>query len=138
MIVNCKHWEDCGVVNGGCCAIKEYHKPSVGVCLLICKKKTQKTTPEEIAEIEKPKSKKANIGCSNCGAKGLKRLLQGSAALLKAELGIDAADDATIENRKAICLACGTYDFGVCNDCGCFCAAKVKLKTGSPCPQGKW
>jgi len=99
------------------------------------KREVVEITPSPIPRKAKKSTKG---GCSGCGATGLKRLLQGSAGLLKAELGIDAADDATIENRKAICLNCDNYDFGVCNDCGCFCAAKVKLKSGSPCPQGKW
>ena len=84
------------------------------------------------------KKKGKEAGCTTCAAKGLKRLLQGSVGLLKAELGIDAADDETMAKRKAICLKCPAYDFGVCGDCSCFTAAKVKLKTGSPCPREKW
>tara|TARA_R110000744_G_scaffold66072_8_gene135091 strand:- start:415 stop:726 length:312 start_codon:yes stop_codon:yes gene_type:complete len=84
-----------------------------------------------------PTQPKGIGGCTSCKVKGLKRMLQGSAALLKAELGIDAADEETMAKRKATCLACDSYDFGVCNDCGCFCAAKVKLKSEA-CPQGKW
>ena len=76
-------------------------------------------------------------GCSGCKAKGLKRLLKGSAALLKAELGIDACDDATITDRRNLCESCEHYDFGVCGECGCFCAAKVKLKS-EKCPKGLW
>jgi hypothetical protein len=101
---------------------------------------------EDVGEVEQViqevKEVKKKSGCTSCeqskNKRGLMGLIKGSAGLLKAELGIDAADDATIEKRKAICLACGTYDFGVCNDCGCFTAAKVKLKTGSPCPQQRW
>lgn len=35
--IPCKHWSDCGVSGGGCCA-KGLHggKPSVGVCLSVC------------------------------------------------------------------------------------------------------
>ena len=36
-IVVCKHWRDCGVQGGGCCAIGAYKVPSYGVCILACK-----------------------------------------------------------------------------------------------------
>lgn len=85
-----------------------------------------------------PEDKK---NCKTCAAKGLKRLISGGAKLLKSELGIDAADEETVEKRKEVCIKCPIYDFGVCVEekggCGCFCAAKVKLK-GEECPKGKW
>ena len=134
--IDCEHWSNCGVSDGGCCAISKFgDKPSTGVCLTICNLNKQTQSLQETSPIQD------ELGCTSCSkskVKGLKRLLQGSAALLKAELGIDAADEATMAKRKAICLSCESYDFGVCNDCGCFTAAKIKLKTGSPCPQGKW
>lgn len=34
--VPCQHWRDCGLIDGGCCAIKAFDKPSVGVCLRLC------------------------------------------------------------------------------------------------------
>jgi len=80
-------------------------------------------------------------GCTSCAKKGLMGLIKGGAQLLKAELGVDAADEATMETRKALCLECPTYDFGVCIEeeggCGCFVAAKIKLE-GEECPKGKW
>jgi hypothetical protein len=86
--------------------------------------------------IPKP-PKKQPVDCGGCGAKGLKRLIVGGAKLLKAELGVDACDTDTIIDRKHICESCEHFDFGVCNECGCFCAAKVKLKT-EKCPMGQW
>ena len=80
---------------------------------------------------------KKKAGCTGCAAKGLKRLILGGAALLKSELGVDAADQELQDKRKNICLGCESYDFGVCEDCGCFTAAKVKLKT-EKCPKEKW
>ena len=91
----------------------------------------KKSEPKKV-EQKKPKP------CGGCGKNKLRRLIEGSAGLLKAELGIDAADEETIAERKAICLGCESYDFGVCSGCGCFTAMKIKLKSGSPCPQGKW
>jgi hypothetical protein len=74
---------------------------------------------------------------ASCNSCGLKKLLRGSVRLLQAELGLDAADEATITKRRELCLNCDQYDFGVCQDCGCFLAAKVKLKS-EQCPQDKW
>lgn len=37
MKIPCKHWEDCGLDGGGCCAKGLYKgKPSLGVCLRHC------------------------------------------------------------------------------------------------------
>lgn len=86
---------------------------------------------------------KKKSGCSSCAKKGLMGLIQGGAKLLKAELGIDAADEETMAMRKEICLGCPVYDFGVCVEekggCGCFVAAKIKIK-GEACPlsEPKW
>jgi len=34
--IPCKHWENCGLADGGCCKISVYNKPSNGICLNIC------------------------------------------------------------------------------------------------------
>jgi len=86
---------------------------------------------------KKPPPRKPDGDCKTCGSKGLKRLILGGAKLLKAELGIDACDEATIIDRRNLCESCEHYDFGVCDQCGCFCAAKVKLKS-EKCPKGLW
>jgi hypothetical protein len=32
-MVNCKHWSDCGITNGGCCGLNLYGgRPSEGTC----------------------------------------------------------------------------------------------------------
>ena len=82
-------------------------------------------------------------GCSSCAKKGLMGLIKGGAKLLKAELGVDAADEATMATRKALCLACPIYDFGVCVEekggCGCILSAKIKIKgEACPLPNPKW
>jgi len=51
MIIKCKHWKDCGVRKGGCCAIEEYPTPSFGVCLNQCKKNTNKPDQKTINKI---------------------------------------------------------------------------------------
>ena len=89
----------------------------------------------------KYKKRTSEEGCSSCEENnrrnGLLHLAKGGAKLLKAQLGIDACDDATIIDRRNICESCEHYDFGVCNECGCFCSAKVRLKS-EKCPEGKW
>jgi len=55
-MIECKHWKKCGVNKGGCCNINEYERPSYGVCLLVCKKNTNKP---------KPKKAKRMLGISN-------------------------------------------------------------------------
>ena len=90
----------------------------------------------EVAVEATPPEEKSS-GCSGCKSKGLKRLIAGGAKLLKSELGVDAADADTISRRRALCEVCPAYDFGVCNDCGCFLAAKVKLKS-EVCPKKRW
>ena len=88
-------------------------------------------------EVSKSKQPQKEGGCGSCASKGLKRLLTGGAKLLKAELGMDACEESITIDRKNFCESCEHYDFGVCNKCGCFCAAKVKLKT-EKCPEGIW
>lgn len=87
--------------------------------------------------------------CSGCGKNatpeqiakrntiGLTRLVRGAAGMLKAELGIGSAEEKVVAMRKEQCGSCSHYDFGVCTSCGCFCAAKVLLKSET-CPKGKW
>jgi hypothetical protein len=82
--------------------------------------------------------KKECVGCrENSKANKLKRMITGGAKLLKSELGIDASDLETIAKRRKVCESCKRYDFGICLECGCFCAAKVKLKSEA-CPINKW
>ena len=89
----------------------------------------------------KEEVKKKKGECKTCAANKLKRMVTGGVKLLKSELGVDAADEETMARRKAICLKCPVYDFGVCVEekggCGCFVAAKIKLE-GEECPKGKW
>ena len=95
----------------------------------------QMIDPDNPDKFKKPKNDEA--GCTSCNEGKLKRLITGGAKLLKSELGIGAADAATITERRGICEACPALDFGVCTDCGCFAAAKVKLKA-EQCPREKW
>ena len=73
----------------------------------------------------------------------MRKLAKGVPGLLKSELGLDRADQETMDKRQAICEKCpdGIYDFGVCSEerggCGCFLASKVTIN-GESCPKGHW
>lgn len=147
-MIKCKHFEECGIIGGGCCKIGEWLEPTYGVCLQLCEKNTHpenEENTEKILDVLREKTK----GCSGCGNKKKKKkqkkgkqvaftdVLKGGAKLLKSELNIGIAKDSVIEKRKSICLGCEHYDFGRCEECGCFCASKVKLKA-EKCPLDKW
>ena len=89
---------------------------------------------KEQQENEKPEDEKGN---SPRGFVGLADKVKGAVGIAKSELGIGHADDETIERRRTICKGCEHQDLGVCGKCGCYCAAKVRLKSQS-CPIGEW
>tara|TARA_R110000824_G_scaffold356919_1_gene544236 strand:+ start:260 stop:829 length:570 start_codon:yes stop_codon:yes gene_type:complete len=101
----------------------------------------QPVIPSEASKENQRQPVGGKAGCKSCAKKGLMGLIRGGAKLLKAELGIDATDEATLATRKALCLDCPIYDFGVCLEekggCGCFVAAKIMID-GEECPKGKW
>jgi len=67
----------------------------------------------------------------------MERIAHGASGLAKAALGIERADDATIAERYALCMTCDRNALGVCTECGCLCAAKMRV-AGEACPEGKW
>ena len=88
------------------------------------------------------------MACKGCKGKKKIGLLRGLAAamgdmanggmkLFLSQIGAMKASDEQIGDRKSKCIECDSYDFGVCNECGCFLAAKVSL-VGEQCPKGKW
>ena len=50
-MINCKHWNKCGVKGGGCCTINRYKKPSYSVCLFGCNDNTNPPSNEEKQEL---------------------------------------------------------------------------------------
>lgn len=72
-------------------------------------------------------------------------IVRGAIGLAKAAFGVGAADEATIEARRAICRACDRAVrceqkpslFCRCRECGCVLRAKTRLAFES-CPLGKW
>jgi len=68
-MIKCKHWEDCGVIGGGCCRIDEYPKPSIGVCLSICEKNTHKPSKglgDTVEKVIKVLSRGKAKPCGGC------------------------------------------------------------------------
>lgn len=83
---------------------------------------------------------KKDKGCKNCRDKKKRSLgdtIKGAVGLAKSEMGVGTVDDSTLEHRRQLCILCDRQDLGVCSECGCYCAAKVKLKK-ERCPLGKW
>ena len=127
MKIECKHWEDCGSSDGGCCTIGEYERPSFGVCLTVCKSNTSKkqSMPERI--IKKAKSYiRAESSLANEGE----------------------VDEGVYNHRIELCKSCDdlkkTWDeVGHCGACGCGTgrrsALTVKCKMPkATCPKNKW
>jgi hypothetical protein len=74
MGIPCRHWRDCGVLRGGCCAIDAYDKPSFGVCLSHCTK--YKGPPRGAGDLIERTIKMATFGkakkCKDCGNRQIK------------------------------------------------------------------
>jgi hypothetical protein len=74
------------------------------------------------------------------------KVIHGAVGLTKAALNIDNVHDEVKESRRNECRACefsekkdfgGTVKVRLCSKCGCYIAAKTKLKD-EKCPIGKW
>jgi hypothetical protein len=82
-VVNCQHWRDCGVDNGGCCSIEKYPRPSYAVCLRICDENNEKpqglgdTVAKVIEKVTKGRIKPKGGGGCGCDKrrKGLNKLI---------------------------------------------------------------
>ena len=81
---------------------------------------------------------------------GCAEVVAGVVGLAKAATGIDRADEATIERRRAICRECPSAErrmsnrqqmevtaWSQCAECGCLLKAKTVI-AGETCPAGKW
>lgn len=109
MRVNCKHWKDCGVQNGGCCALGKYGgRPSEGTCLIAC----LKTGPKMPSLWQMFKNLLGTI-------KGAIIYYIQYRELLASRL--------ERKRRLAICQTCGFFEpeHNRCRKCGCSMKAKV-------------
>ena len=126
-MIECKHWEDCGLGDGGCCKIGIYEKPSFGVCLEICEHNTSKNQS------------------------GLKKVVSKVKQYIRAESSLaneGEVDEGVYNHRIETCKSCDklkhTYDeVGHCGACGCGqgrrAALTVKCKMPkATCPENKW
>ena len=79
-LVDCTHWRDCNVNNGGCCAINKFSKPSVAVCLRVCTENVQSsqglgdTVAKTIERVTRGKVKPKQ-GEEDCGCDKRRKLL---------------------------------------------------------------
>tara|TARA_A100001515_G_scaffold120602_1_gene103601 strand:- start:210 stop:677 length:468 start_codon:yes stop_codon:yes gene_type:complete len=96
-----------------------------------------KTCAEKRARRQAEQQQPAESDDSPRGFGGFADKVKGAVGMAKSEFGIGHADDETIERRRTLCKGCEHQDLGVCGKCGCYCAAKVKLKT-EKCPIGVW
>ena len=127
MKIKCKYWEDCDILNGGCCTVGEYDRPSFGVCLTVCTRNTSEERQEEIGLLEKAK-----------------QYIKAEASLaLEGEV-----DEGVYNHRIETCKSCEhlkqTSDaVGHCKRCGCgyHKRAGLTVKGKMPkatCPLNKW
>jgi hypothetical protein len=105
--------------------------------------KTLETVVVETADgmVQEAKDVVREKPCEGCAEKGFLRTaargLKGIAGLAKAQLGVDAVDGKMEKRRRAVCNGCKQNDWGMCQECGCYLHAKVKL-TKEECPLGLW
>lgn len=52
-VINCNHWEECGLKYAGCCKINEYVLPSYDICLKKCDKNTSLIVDEGLTPLQK-------------------------------------------------------------------------------------
>lgn len=88
-------------------------------------------SPVLVEDASAPPAASKRCGCGQ-------RIARGVVGLAKAALGVDKADDAEIERRLSLCLACEHVKatLGVvnrCDLCGCAIKAKIRIK-GEACP----
>lgn len=88
-----------------------------------------------------PNTKKKEGGCKGCSEKKNKKsvmnMASGALKIGKAMLGVDYVGDEKTDQRWSICMNCDKNDHGICSECGCSLAQKVRL-TKERCPLGKW
>lgn len=122
-MVNCKHWSNCNVSNGGCCALKLFgERPSEGTCKFVCDKKEETLNYPSLAQEAK------NIISS---AKRVAQNISSGQQVL--------ATNEEYNRRNNICQTCPLYDLkqNRCSKCGCYLKAKLRLAT-EHCPLNKW
>ena len=135
MSINCKHWSECGIKQGGCCAINLFQgAPSLGICRR-CDKREPINPAKDAELIEEPKPKPEK--------RGLRWLAKGAKGLAKAALGLDPTPPGLLIERQGICNACPEKTEAIggittkCKQCGCALPAKQRVNS-EQCPIGKW
>jgi len=86
------------------------------------------------------------------GCHQVTKIARGAIGVAKAVIGVDRANDATVQTRRDVCRECphakrnharmnrptkGLTNLSQCARCECFIVAKTLL-AGEKCPEGKW
>lgn len=132
-MINCKHWSDCKVPRGGCCALGLYGgKPSEGTCKKACSRRD----PVGVDEPDPPKPS----------------FLAKAVSYAKAEVSLltQFISEEEVQRRLAACRECPKLqasavedEVGWCKACGCGKnrRAELTVKARMPaakCPLKKW
>lgn len=131
-MIDCKHWKDCGVKGGGCCAAGLYGgQPSYGICMS-CSNRTP-------ADQDEP------VGFQKMG------FVSKAVSYARAEISalVSSIPDEEFEFRMSQCKSCSRREpapepqVGWCGACGCgrSVRAELTIKGKMPkatCPLNKW
>ena len=149
---NCRHWSQCGVIGGGCCAKKLYGgRPSFGVCE-IC---DDYTGPKDRVSPRDWKSTRQSLSTGDRWLKAAINVATGAIGVAKSTVGIGLSPRDVIAARRKVCHSCehiapcvGLSKVKCCGriadilkatspTCGCIIDRKVRVAS-QHCPVGKW
>jgi hypothetical protein len=134
-MINCKHWSDCRVRGGGCCALGLYGgKPSEGTCTRACKKR-------DPVGVDEPSPESQPLS-----------FVSKAVSYVRAEVSLltQFIPESKVEERLDACRACPSLkpstepdQFGWCGACGCGKnkRAELTVKARMPaatCPKKLW
>jgi len=152
---NCRHWSQCGVIGGGCCAKKLYGgRPSLGVCE-ICNDYTgssNRISPERWRN----NSNDQQVSESDRWINAASKIANGAISLAKSAIGMGITSAEVIDKRRGICYDCehispciGKLEIQCCgrisnlfkkstaSTCSCIINRKIRI-ANQKCPVGKW
>lgn len=114
-MIECDHWSQCGVGQGGCCAAGHYGgRPSLGVCKQ-CPHRVVGAVPQE----------------------PIKKVVHFAKGAAKAVQAVTLPETPESQARLEVCKGCDQWTGKSCKVCGCFVNLKVRIPE-EKCPLGKW
>lgn len=147
-MIDCKHWRDCGVSGGGCCALQRFGgTPSHGCCAMCLR--GELVTPTISALPLPPISEPAAAAESESAAGSF---VSRAIAYAKAEASLlisGPVSDDEFAARVSACAGCSELNplpapqVGWCKACGCGDRSRAELSVkatmpAATCPRGKW